>query len=57
VEIADRPSIVDGTSLAREYQKIGYTSHTMSVPGVAFDTQAAVAAGEQVLRELGMNGD
>ena len=53
VEIADAPAIVDGASLAREYQ-----THRLCQPvrarcrGVAFDTEAAVRAGEQVLKEL-----
>jgi hypothetical protein len=52
VEIADTPAIVDGPSLLREYRRIGYESQASSLPGVAFDTAAAVDAGRQVLREL-----
>jgi len=52
VEIADTPAIVDGPSLVREYQRIGYVNQRSSLPGVAFDTQAAVRTGEQVLKEL-----
>jgi hypothetical protein len=52
VEIADHPSIVDGPSLVREYQRIGYENPWNQLPGVAFDTQAAVRVGEQVLKEL-----
>jgi hypothetical protein len=52
VEIADTPAIVDGESLAREYHRIGYVNAASALPGIAFDTQAAVRAGEQVLREL-----
>ena len=52
VEIADTPAIVDGPSLAREYQRIGYLNQASSLPGVAFDTRAAVDAGKQVLKEL-----
>ena len=52
VEIADTPAIVDGASLVREYRKIGYVNQWSNLPGVAFDTAAAVRAGEQVLREL-----
>ena len=52
VEIADTPAIVDGPSLVREYQRIGYVNKWSSLPGVAFDTQAAVRTGEQVLKEL-----
>jgi len=51
VEIVDNPSIVDGTSLAREYERIGYRSH--SVHGTAFDTKEAVEVGRRVVEELG----
>lgn len=52
VEIADTPAIVDGPSLAREYLRIGYVNRRARTIGVAFDTQAAVWTGEQVLREV-----
>ena len=52
VEIADTPAIVDGPSLVREYQRIGYLNQTSPLPGVAFDTAAAVDAGKQVLKEM-----
>jgi hypothetical protein len=52
VEIADTPAIVDGESLVREYRRIGYENPRSQLPGVSFDTKAAVRAGEQVLREL-----
>jgi hypothetical protein len=52
VEIADTPSIVDGPSLAREYERMGYISKLGPTTGIAFDTAAAVHAGEKVLREL-----
>jgi hypothetical protein len=52
VEIAETPAIVDGESLVREYKRIGYVNTWSTLPGVAFDTQAAVRAGEQVLKEL-----
>jgi hypothetical protein len=51
VEIADAPAIVDASSLAREYQRIGYVSPRGS-PGLSFDSEAAVQAGYKVLREL-----
>ena len=54
VEIADTPAIVDGQSLVREYQRIGYVNSESALPGIAFDTQAAVRVGEQVLKELMM---
>jgi hypothetical protein len=56
VEIADTPAIVDGESLVREYHRIGYVNSASARPGIAFDTRAAVHAGEQVLKEL-MQGD
>jgi hypothetical protein len=52
VEIADTPAIVDGPSLAREYQRMGHVSPWTSTPGIAFDTTAAVDAGRQVLMEV-----
>jgi hypothetical protein len=52
VEIAETPAIVDGASLVREYRRIGYENPWSQLPGVSFDTTAAVRAGEQVLREL-----
>lgn len=57
VEIADTPAIVDGPSLVREYQKIGYVNQRSTLPGIAFDSAAAVRAGEQVLKELMQAGD
>lgn len=51
VEIADARDVVDGQSLAREYQRIGYISN-LSPTTMAFDTAAAVDAGVTVLREL-----
>ena len=52
VEIAETPAIVDGASLVREYKRIGYVNTLSPLPGVAFDTRAAVRAGEQVMKEL-----
>jgi hypothetical protein len=52
VEIAEAPAIVDGPSLVREYRRMGYENPSSQLPGVSFDTLAAVKAGEQVLREL-----
>ena len=48
---ADNPAIVDGISLAREYERIGYRSP--SPHGRAFDTRAAVETGRLVAEELG----
>ena len=50
-EIADTPSIVDGQSLGREYERIGYRSHAAH-GGLAFDTKAAVDTGRRVAEEL-----
>ncbi len=52
VEIAETPAIVDGESLVREYRRIGYENVWTQLPGISFDTRAAVRAGEQVLKEL-----
>jgi hypothetical protein len=51
VEIADAPDVVDSPSLVREYQRIGFLSPRLT-PGVSFDSDAAVDAGQRVLREL-----
>jgi hypothetical protein len=53
VEVAETPSIVDSPSLARAYRRLGYTSRAASNGGgMAFDTDAAIAAGFQVLAEV-----
>ena len=52
VEIADAPDVVDGPSLVRAYQRIGYVNKSSPLPGIAFDSKAAIQAGIQVLREL-----
>lgn len=51
VEIADAPSIVDAESLAREYQRIGFLN-ARQLEHTSYDSDAAVAAGYQVLRDL-----
>jgi hypothetical protein len=51
VEVADAPAIVDGDTLAREYERIGF-ANTQQLTGVSYDSAAAVAAGYQVLRDL-----
>ena len=51
VEIANAPNVVDASSLAQEYARIGYLNPRLG-PGVAFDSDAAVEAGYQVLRQL-----
>jgi hypothetical protein len=52
VEVADAPAIVDSESLAREYLRIGHVNRHAPPPGIAFDTQAAIDAGQQVFDEL-----
>ena len=51
VEIADHPDIVDQASLARAYARIGFRPRTGRAV-TAFDTQAAIAAGVQIGREI-----
>ena len=51
VEIADAPDVIDALSLVREYQRIGFLSPRIT-PGVSFDSDAAVEAGNRVLREM-----
>jgi hypothetical protein len=58
VEVADTPAIVDVESMAREYARMGHINHHSAMPGIAFDTQAAIDAGRRVLSELEtMSGD
>ncbi len=51
VEIADHPDIVDQASLARAYARIGFEQPARRAV-TAFDTQAAIAVGDQIEREL-----
>jgi len=51
VEIADAPDIVNDSSLARAYARIGFVNPRLS-RSTSFDSDAAVEAGYQVLREL-----
>ena len=52
-EIADAPSVIDEASFEREYARIGFLSRTVRIGGgVAYDTHAAIDAGEQILREM-----
>jgi len=53
VEIAERPDIVDQASLARAYAGFGFVRRGAALYGVtAFDTVAAVDAGDQIRREI-----
>jgi hypothetical protein len=52
-EIADTTTIVDAQSMAREYAAgLGYVNRFVTGEGRAFDSRAAVRAGEEVLREV-----
>jgi len=52
-EIADSSTIVDPVSMAREYAaRLGYHSGPKGYDHVTFDSQAAIRAGELVLREM-----
>ena len=51
VEIADAPAVVDAQSLAREYERIGFLN-SRHLTGTSYDSDAAVKAGYQVLRDL-----
>jgi len=53
LEIANAPSVIDVASFEREYARIGFVSRTTRIGhGIAYDTHAAIRAGEQILREL-----
>jgi hypothetical protein len=52
VEIADAPGVVDDESLAQEYERIGFLNARQHVTGASYDSDAAVEAGYQVLRDL-----
>jgi len=51
VEIADAPGVIDGDSLAREYERIGFLN-AHQIAGTSYDSAAAVEAGYRVLRDL-----
>jgi hypothetical protein len=52
-EIADSDAIVDAVSMAREYAtRLGYNSRKGYDEHLTFDSQAAIRAGELVLREM-----
>lgn len=57
IEIADAPDVVDSESMAREYQRIGFASSLPIAERLTFDSQAAIDAGVQVLRELTLSED
>jgi hypothetical protein len=52
-EIADTESIVDASSMAREYSlRLGHRNRFVSGDRNTFDSIAAIRAGEEVLREV-----
>jgi hypothetical protein len=51
VEIADAPGVIDGDTLAREYERIGFLN-ARQIAGTSYDSDAAVEAGYKVLRDL-----
>ena len=53
VEVAETPEIVDSGSLQAAYERIGYVNRAASFAGtLAFESDQAVQAGEQIFREL-----
>jgi len=52
VEIAERPDIVDQASLGRAYAGFGFERRAAFYGVTAFDTVAAVDAGDQIRREI-----
>ena len=53
VEVADAPAVIDVASFERQYSRIGFVSGKARIGGgIAYDTDAAIRAGEQILREL-----
>jgi hypothetical protein len=57
VEIADAPDVIDDASLEREYRRIGYARTGLLPKTRSFDSDAAVAAGVTVLREMTLADD
>ena len=58
VEVANAPWVVDEASLAAEYRRIGFPSQAATAtPGTAFESQAAIDAGQRVLRDLMLQTD
>jgi hypothetical protein len=52
IEIAGQPTIVDQASLAYAYGRIGFQRDAGTAALTAFDTDAAMTAGEQIWKEL-----
>jgi hypothetical protein len=55
LEIAERPEIVDSTTLARAYEQFGFTRRAGS--RVDFDTAAAIGTGNTIWREVTQRAD
>jgi hypothetical protein len=55
LEIAERPEIVDSTTLARAYEQFGFTRRVGS--RVDFDTAAAIGTGHTIWREVTLRAD
>jgi hypothetical protein len=51
VEVADAPWVVDESTMAEEYRRIGFPSRGDS-DGSSFESSAAIDAGERILRDL-----
>ena len=55
IEIAERPEIVDSTTLARAYEQFGFTRRAGS--RVDFDTAAAIRTGTMIWREVTLRSE
>lgn len=51
-EVASAPHVVDVHTLTQEYERIGHASRYRREGARSFETAGAIAAGEQVLKEL-----
>jgi len=56
VEVADAPWVVDESTMAEEYRRIGFPSRG-DTDGSAFESRAAIDAGERILRDLRIGTD
>jgi hypothetical protein len=52
VEVASAPHVVDVQTLTQEYERIGQASRHRGDGARSFETAGAIAAGDQVLKEL-----
>jgi hypothetical protein len=51
VEVAEAPWVVDESTMAEEYRRIGFPSRG-DTEGLSFESRAAIDAGERILRDL-----